>query len=574
MSVTEMLIATCHRGGYIFWRWCSRLLAVYPVLVCLAVSALGLTDASLAQPVENHAAQAHPTFSLPPLVEEISNSQQSPVPSKILIRTVQFRGNTVLTDQQLNAIARPHIGRINGIDEIEQLRLNLSRAYIDRGFVSSGVRLTQPIDDGVLTFDVVEGRLSQLRLNGLGDLDGQYVTQRLTNGADAAFNVDVLRQRFQLLLADPLFARMNARVLPGELPGDTVVEIDTERARPYQWTVFANNYRPASIGSNTLGMSGWMRNLTSRGDVLEANIQNAFGSGAHGSLMWHIPIGFTNTQVAFGMEQGSSSVIEESVKTLGIRSELKSSDIGLSQVFVETPQHKFSVGVNALLRENRTWLLGEPFSFTPGEPSGTLRENLRRFWQEYSWRSATQALAAYSAFTVGRNNVAIDPSSMPTSNLPANDFRLWVGQFQYEQRVLKDGTSFIARGAVQRTSDRLTALDGFSIGGINSVRGFRENQLVRDRGAYLNIQVEIPLGHMKEADWFVKAVPFYDLGFSENVGEPVARIASAGLALHFERKAWRADIALAKRLESLNEADGQGTNLQDRGLHLQLRRSF
>ncbi|MCX7168848.1 MAG: ShlB/FhaC/HecB family hemolysin secretion/activation protein, partial [Proteobacteria bacterium] len=247
-----------------------------------------------------------------------------------------FRGNTVFPTGELEAIAAPYLRRNIGMPDLEELRLKLTRHYVDRGYVNSGVLQAKESSSGVAVFEVIEGRLTAIHLRGLERLDENYVARRLAKDRDGPLSIDVLRERYQLLLDDPLIQRMNARLMPAARLGEAILDIDLVRARPYQLTAFVNNYRPPSIGSEAAGMSGWVRNLTGYGDVLEASLQDSprDGGSPRASLGWRMPINQQGTQLSLQLEHGRSSVIEEPIQTLDIKSTLDSRDIGLSQNLV------------------------------------------------------------------------------------------------------------------------------------------------------------------------------------------------------------------------------------------------
>lgn len=51
---------------------------------------------------------------------------------------------------------------------------------------------------------------------------------------------------------------------------------------------------------------------------------------------------------------------------------------------------------------------------------------------------------------------------------------------------------FVARAAAQLTPDSLLPLEQFSVGGIATVRGYGQNQLVTDNGVLGSLEVRLP----------------------------------------------------------------------------------
>jgi hemolysin activation/secretion protein len=490
----------------------------------------------------------------------------------VVLDRVRFVGNTVLSTEVLQIVAAPFLGKAVGADDIETLRQKVTLSYVERGFINSGAVLTaNALEHGTLTLNIVEGKLKEIHLRGLDGLNERYVTDRLAR-EDEPLNMQTLGERFQLLLTDPLFARMNGQLLPDIERGKAILNVDIERARPYQLSLSANNYRPVSIGEQSATLSGWARNMTGYGDLFEASYQSPLGDGdsTHTALGWRIPLNTKGTQLSLNYEEGASSVIEQPIQPLDVQSKLACKDIGIRQTLIETLSHKFSIGLNRVVRKNSTTLLGEAFSFVPGEPSGTSKARDWRFWQEYSHHWENQGLALRSTFTKGDNNQT-DVGTIADGMLN-RQYRSWLGQVQYAHRLLDNGTQFILRLNIQDSPHRLIAMEGMSVGGINTVRGYRENQLVRDNGQVTNVELDFPL--VADGANHLNLVPFFDYGRAWNNGEEKAIISSIGLAARLRWQRLDVDLAIAKRLSHPVTITSGGSNLQDQGIHLQVSYNF
>ncbi len=489
-----------------------------------------------------------------------------------------FTGNTVISSSTLEDVATPYLNRPLSADDLEELRQKLVRVYTDAGYVNSGVVWDGLPAGNTLQFKVIEGRLKAITVTGAGRLDPRYITRRLDEGSGAPFNTNLLRERFQLLLTDPLIARMNARIAPGDTLGEALLEVDVALAPTSQFVLIANNYRPPSVGEASVGLAATFRNLTGRGDVLDANLQAAPQSGilSKASLAWQVPLGFSGTRMHLSVDQGESSVVEQPAAVLGITSQLRSVDLGLSHTLVESLAHRFTLGLNRVVRENQTNLLGVPFSFNQNEPDGLTRETLWRIWQDYSYRTPTQALAFRSTFTFGQNNLrdSMGLPNQPDGNGPPASFRTWMGQAQWSRQLTSDGVQLIARATVQRSADRLLALDGLAVGGVNTVRGYRENELVRDQGEYVNLEVDFPVASFSGGDTRVHLVPFIDAGSAHNLSGSAQALSSLGLAVRAHWRGLQADLTVAKRLTAVDQSAGSASSLQGQGIHLQLAYKF
>ena len=511
-------------------------------------------------------------FSLPPVAPE--GTAVAPGAEDIVLDHVVFVGNTVVSTDELQVVATSFLGKALSLADIETLRQKVTLFYVDHGYVNSGALLAEgALNQSTLTLQIIEGRLKEIRLRGLDGLNERYVADRLAAG-DEVFNILTLGERFQLLLTDPLISRMSGQLLPDAERGKAILNVDIERALPYQLSLSANNYRPVSVGAQNANLSGWLRNLTGYGDTLDISYQGPLGNGkaSRSALGWRIPLSRWGTQVSFNYDEGASSVIEQPTQTLDIQSRLVGKDIGLSQTVFESLKHKLTVGLNRVERENRTTMLGAPFSFVPGEPSGTSQARDWRFWQEYTHRWENQVVALRSTFTKGENN-QIDVNAAPDARIDPH-YRVWLGQAQYAHRLFDNGTQFILRFNVQESPHRLIAMEGMSVGGINTVRGYRENQLVRDTGVVTNVEMDFPLLADAANKLSLNLVPFFDHGRARNKDEAAVVISSLGLATRLRWQGLAIDLAVASRLEHPDTITRNSSDLQDKGVHLQVSYSF
>lgn len=529
---------------------------------CLVAALFGLSLAT-------HPGAAEPMLAAPPAATATPAGAAGDPPRRI--ERLRVDGNSVLPAELLEGIAAPWLGRVLDAAQIEAMRQALTRAYIDRGYVNSGLLLDpEQREPGVLRLRAVEGRLTAIELSGLGGLNPEHIKARLRT--EGPLNLDRLRERFQLLLADPLLRRVQARLLPGGAPGEAVLAIDVERSRPWQLASFVNNHRPVSVGEWAAGLRGQLSNLSGQGDQLDATLMAPLqGSDqAQLSLGWRLPLtglGLPHSALHLGLEHSDVAVVEEPVRQLDIQSRVRVVELGLSQRLVDTPAHSLNLGLQALARRQRSSLLGEPFSFTAGLPDGRLRQTLLRFWQELQWRSERQSLALRSSFNSGRSNVRAEPRLPGLEGAPAAHALFWTGQAQWLRRLDDEGLQSSVRLSAQLARDRLLALDGLAAGGVRTLRGHRENQLVRDEGWLLNLELERPF--VLEGGARLTPLAFYDHGRLRHHGQGWTTLSSLGLGLQAQWQGWSLELFAAKRLRD-GAAAADDSALQDQGVHLQL----
>lgn len=484
---------------------------------------------------------------------------------ELTLTAVVFEGNRRLGTAELEAIAAAFLNRPLRLLDLEELRQRITRAYVERGLVSSGAIIPPgAYRDGRLHVRIVEGQVSRLNLTGMDGLSDAYVAARLLRPGDT-LDVHRLQERFRLLLADPLFERLNARLIPDSGLGRSVIDIDVTRARPWQLSLFAHNHQAPAVGSAVAGLDGVVRNLSGWGDTLAGSLSHSRG-GSSGDLGWTLPLGAGPTTLAARLARAATSVVEEPLAALDIDSQVSTRELTLAHPLVDSASLRLSLGVSHNQRHNRTRLDGQPFSFVAGETTGTTEVRAWRWFQDLVLRADRHVLALRSTFVSGRNNL---PSPALLDVQPDRRYRLWIGQAQASLALGDGGTQLQLRGQLQHAHNHLVPLEQLSVGGRHTVRGYRENQLVRDNGHAFSLELHHPLSWGEAAWQRVVLIPFVDSGRAHDRQAPASRLLSAGLGLQWRVADVEAELFVARRLQQ-RRLDTRG-DLQDHGIHLALR---
>jgi len=483
---------------------------------------------------------------------------------RVVLSRIEIQGNTAISDADLEALGTALLGHRIALNEVESLRHRITGLYIERGYINSGAVYQDPaIIEGVLRLRIIEGRITEFEVRGNEGLAASYLVDRL-RPTEQVLNVSALQERYQQLLGDPLFSRASVRLAPGRAPGEARLLVDVERAKPWQLSAYFNNYRSVSTGEKVIGVAGLVRNLTGYGDVLDAFAQ--FSQGTHRSgAGWMLPLGARGPRLSLRYEDGDASVVEAPLDNADVESKVHAFDIGLTQVIVDRLDRRFSLGLTHSVRRNTTTVFGQPFSFIAGEKSGISRVRAFRFSQEYVGRSQRSVLALRSTFNYGRTNTDRDDPG-DALQFPDRHFQYWVGQAQYLWRPRDHKWRLEAKAVAQKAQDRLVPLEQFALGGVSTVRGYRENSLVRDNGHALGVSVLWPLGAAGLDHWELGL--FHERGSAWNRNEARRQLRSVGLGVGYSAHGIDFDLSWAYHIDP--RVAEQRDGWQDRGIHVAL----
>ena len=324
-----------------------------------------------------------------------------------------------------------------------------------------------------------------------------------------------------------------------------------------------DNYQSPSIGSEQFSIQVGHDDLFGLGDRISAGYGITRGLDSF-DIGYAIPLNALEGTLSLNYSKDESSIVEQGFEDLDIRSEAQTFSIGFRQPVIRRPETEFALGLQADLRQSTTFLEGEPFSFSVGPENGESNVTVLRFSQDWVKRDARTVVAARSQFSFG-----VDAFDATVNNTGTDGrFFAWLGQFQWVQR-LSSRAVLVSRLAAQLTPDSLLSLERFGYGGIGTVRGYRQNQLVTDSGILGAVEVRLAL--LPDSNR-LQVVPFAEIGHGWNNETPdptTATIASVGLGL---RWAIRPDLAIGVDYGiPLIQVEDQGNSLQDNGLYFSLR---
>jgi hemolysin activation/secretion protein len=467
-----------------------------------------------------------------------SPAQELTTPARTFVREFRFDGNTVFSDAELRKLTAPYTGRELSREELEEARRAVTLQYVEAGYINSGAVLPeQPVTDGVVTIRIVEGVLSGINVQANRWLRDSYIEARLNRWAGRPLNVNRLREGLQLLRQNPNVQQVNAELKPGALPGESYLDVRVVDRHPFRVALQVDNARPPSVGAEQILLLAADYNLTGHSDALEFSygIANARDDGFKFSDFdnvagsYTVPVTRYDTTLRIYGSKNDYAVIEEPFAVLNISSESYRAGASLRQPVYRTANRELALGVVFERRRSKTFLLGEAFSITPGAVNGTTEISALRFFQEWIDRGPNQVLGLRSTFSVGIDVFGVTDDGTDRDA----KFWAWLGQAQYVRRLFNTANQLIVRADVQWTDDPLLSLEQFPVGGAYSVRGYRENQLVRDRGVLGSVELRLPVVANKAGSPVVQLAPFFDFGAGWNVdSSPKPRtLTSAGIGL-------------------------------------------
>ena len=494
----------------------------------------------------------------------------------VSVREFAFEGGTVFSAGELSRTTAPYTGRNITTEELVAAAAAVTALYTEHGYVTSGAVVPdQAVEDGVVRIRLVEGTLVAVEVRGTRWFRPRYFSDRLMRAGRAPLSAPRLERALSILQRNRYVARVQARLEPGERLGESVLLLAIEERRPYDLRAEVSNDRSPAIGSVGGRFVPSIANLLGHADELRAVFDVSEGL-FEWDASYELPLNRYDTRLRLYGRGTEADVVEAPFAALGIHSESSTYGAALSQPLLRTDLHDLWFRIVAERRELESCVevlppTCEPFSFLPGQPDPKQVVSALRFLQDWTWASATDVVAARMTWSVGLGALGATTSS--TDGGPGGEFFVWLGQTQWAHRFSGRllHSELVARADLQLANDPLLTLEKFAIGGLRTVRGYRENEVVRDNGFVGSIELRIPVLRSQLGLSRVQFVPFADVGrgWDERTDFPDRTLASLGVGLRIMPWPWlQGELYWGGRLVDVPNPGEY--DVQDDGIHFRL----
>ena len=490
-------------------------------------------------------------------------------------------GNSVLPALTVERAVYPHLGPGLGMEDVEEARKSLERAYHETGYLTVRIDIPeQKIEDGVVILRVLEGKVEKLRISG----NRYYSRGEIRSGTpslteDTVPNFPEIQSELSQLSRSP-DRQVTPLLRPGKIPGMVEVELKVNDKFPLHGGVDINSKESPGTTRGRLEASIRYDNLWQRQHSVGMNyivtprnreeIEVFVGS-------YSLPLDRRGSSLTvYGVRSNSNVATALDSSVIG-----KGSTIGMR---VATPlpargayTHSASLGIDYKNFEQTVALLGLdsttlPIHYFPlaAQYTGLLQDSTGS-WQFGT--GMTWSLRGLADRDVDCNGVVIDQFACRRFGARPN-FIIVRADLQRTQS-LPAGWSLFARADGQFASQPLISNEQLLAGGFDTVRGYLEAERLADDGARGRVELRTPAFGGGDNP-LLKYIPrtygllFYDAAWLR-IQEPLPLqenaflLHSTGFGLRTNQGGWRFILNLARAMSSGSRTQ-QGDIRLDMGL--------
>lgn len=417
-----------------------------------------------------------------------------------VIREIVISGATRLPDSVLAAIRTRFVDRCLGVSEIEEILGEITKAYVEQGYVAARAYLpAQNLSSGRLEITVLEGKVSAIRIED-GGKDSiskgnvfPLVEGEMLNLRDLEQGIDQINR----------LASNNAQldILPGEAAGESVIVIRNTPRFPLHFSISYDNQGLPSTGEKQTGVTLGLDNPLRFNDFVSATHRESTPgdrdrkfSGSD-SLTYSIPFGYTTATLGWSRSRYASTIQLPSGLELVSSGNTTVSYMNVDRVVYRDQTNRATLGATLSSKNAKNYLDDQFLEVS------SRKLTLLDIDGSLATRLAGSVIQAGAGLTQGLRALGAmkDPDGLPDT-APRAQFRKYRLGLNYSLpfRALNRDAAFTSQLSGQYAKDPLFGSEQMLIGSLYTVRGFMNNTLSGDHGYYwrneLSMHFPIPLG--------------------------------------------------------------------------------
>ncbi|NEG66486.1 ShlB/FhaC/HecB family hemolysin secretion/activation protein [Pantoea agglomerans] len=419
---------------------------------------------------------------------ELQKTESAPASGPCFeINQISLQQASLITPDTQKRLVAPYINQCLSLDRINQLVRAISEWYVQRGYITSRAFLTeQNLSHGTLNITVLEGKLEAIHLQGASarQLNMAFPTRagRILNLRDIEQGMEQINR----LRTTPV----QIEIIPSTQPGYSIVNLTSTPEFPLTLGLNMDNSGQRSTGIGQLSASLVGNDLLGVAD-------RWFVSGGRSSA-------FSDWRDAQNFQAGVSvpygyGLLDYSYSWSNYHSRFNANSFDW-----------YSNGDNISNRLSGSWVL-----FRNGQIKTGLQLGLNHY-VSHNWLNETLLESSSRKLTslqIGFNHTQKIAGGVATLNpmlsrgmpwfdaesdkgksddFPKAEFRKWSVSSSY-QRPVTQKMWWLSSFYAQWSPDRLYGSERLTIGGENSVRGYKEQYLSGDVGGYLRNELNYSL---------------------------------------------------------------------------------
>lgn len=407
------------------------------------------------------------------------------------IRNISIEGNTILKKSEIELLKKRYTGRKGG-KNILNLMKELENMYLEEGYISVRVKIDMEksnIQEGKIFLKVIEGHVEKVIFKNGKSQEKLKIFTSFPIYKGKILNINDLDQGIDNLNS---VSSNSARVdiTAGNELGGSIVEIDNHKRKKVSGAVNYNDLGQSSTGKDRIKFSLIFEDIAGINDTFASTYQRKLGNSRkykdneNFSFYYRVPVKYWEFSISKDQSEYLST-IKSFAHTYEITGVSKNMNYSARRIIRRNSNGKTSVGVTLTNKETKNYFDGIKLITSSRKLSVLKMEanHNRRFFNGVLYGNFT--------YHEGIKKFGAEKDENKGDYSPRAQFQKYTADLSwYKPFMIKEQRfSYRVSFSGQYSDDILYSSEKLGIGDDTTVRGFKENSIMGDKGFYIRNEI-------------------------------------------------------------------------------------
>lgn len=450
--------------------------------------------------------------------EEKNKAERQETAVSFELKKIVIDKSSVLSEAELDAITTPYEGRKVTLQDVYTVVDKINALYTKKGYVNCRAFLPpQTVTEGTIKLLLVEGRTDEYDVSGNSYTKSSYIMKRLHLRKGEIANVRQLNKDMLLFNATNS-TQLRVVMKPGSTQGTTSYEITAYEPKRDTWTVFEDNAGSDTSGEYRTGIFFNTKSLSGSCDPLSIGTVLSEGTKAANVTYGH-SLGRSGTKLNLLYSTNAVKTIDGGYKDM-VKGHANSFGLGLVQPLVVSETTRTELSLDYSYQNSKS-------DFTIGSTRlNIVDDTVQDVGLGFAMTNYGNSSILYQKHSYVRG---YSKSTPETRSADSQHFGFYKFNSLYQKQYASGQSVNLRADAQWSGTDGMVSSRQYYIGGMYSVRGYKENYLGGDSGFVFSAEYQVPvIARTTNAFTFFDYGHVYSNGASNNVDNILS---SVGLGL-------------------------------------------
>lgn len=399
--------------------------------------------------------------------------------------------SVVLSEKEIKDITAPYEGKEATLQDVYQVVEKINALYSEKGYATCRAFLPpQTVEEGTVHILLVEGKTEEATVVNNQQIKADYIKKRLSLKEGDVANLKQLNKellRFNGTNTTQLRIVMKA----GKAPGTTDYEIVAYEPKRTNWTLFEDNAGSDTSGIYRTGLFYSNKSLSGVGDALGVGTVISEGTRAANATYSHY-LGRRGTKMNFLYSTNAVKTVDGAYKDM-VKGHANAFAIGFTHPLVVNEKKRIELSLDYNHQNSKS-------DFKPRDKEGHIIDQRFNIVND-TVQDGTLGLAVTNygnthvfyqkhSIVIGRSK-----STPYMGTAKRDEFHFYKFNGLYQKSYTPGRILSIRTDAQWSPIDGMVSARQYYIGGMYSVRGYKENYLGGDSGFTFSTEYQMPIGH-------------------------------------------------------------------------------